>query len=208
MRMEEDASHWPDKMREIHGLLTHGKEWGEHWAACVREWVQLEGMDGFPVDVKSNTNIGAFSSATHPEPVGRWIAYKRMAKDRPIGNLKTYAAAWWTWWGDCQPSDRSVDQNGRPADPDDALDWSCMDVTTSCGILLVIVSLSFWGAEVFKAGGTDSRQAQEWQDAVSQATVAFTCIRRWKEANEGGSGKRKSIPPPSSSSRPKKCRKA
>ncbi|TFY76418.1 hypothetical protein EWM64_g7594 [Hericium alpestre] len=189
VRAEKDTSCWLNKMRELYKFLTNGKDWGEGWITCIAEWVEVEGIHGFPVDVKSNPNVGAFSATTCPEPVGRWIAYKRTAKDRLVGSLKAYSSTWWAWWGDCQPEEHGIDQKGRPGPPAEDLDWSCMDVTISCGLVLIIISLSFWGAEVFKAGGVSSQQAQEWHDAVAQAILAFTSIRRWKLDSEGDSVK-------------------
>ncbi|TFY78229.1 hypothetical protein EWM64_g5788 [Hericium alpestre] len=206
--LHDDLRTWPDKMQELFRLFTHDKDWGAGWTACVNEWVAVQRIDEFQVAAKSTNKVGEFSSKVRPSLIGTWISHKRLPKDREITDVVDYSAKWWRWWGVCQPEECSMDNKGRPGPPAEGLDWSCMDVTTSCGLVLIMVSLSFWGAQIFDSGGATSCQMRDWSDAVSQVTTALAAIRQWKNSGMGESGKRTITAQPSSSSRPVKRRKA
>lgn len=62
--------------------------------------------------------------------------------------------------------------------------WDVLDVTSSCGIVVVIMSLSWWGRHVM-AGGVDPAKVQEWRHAVMEVAYAFEQLLKLKEANDG-----------------------
>lgn len=63
----------------------------------------------------------------------------------------------------------------------DGFSWSTIDNTKACGIVLVMISLSWWGMNVTKVGA-DPERVKDWRDAVSEVRFAFSKLAIVKEA--------------------------
>lgn len=126
----------------------------------------------------------------------RWIKYGRIVEDSDIKDLERWERSWWVWWGDLTEG-RTVSR-GNPSSSVLASDfsWRTLDVTSSCGLILVMVSLSWWGRAIQEDGVSDS-QVQGWRDAVADVTFALDEVAKLKqedaekeneeeEAGEGG----------------------
>lgn len=121
-----------------------------------------------------------FSSTNRPTDIDRWIKYGRMIADSDIEDLESWERSWWAWWGNLVDG-RTVSR-GNPSSavlsPD--FSWRVLDVTSSCGLILVMVSLSWWGRAIWKEDVGDSK-AQGWRDAVAEVTFALDAIATLKQ---------------------------
>lgn len=125
---------------------------------------------------------GRFTSQSRPTEIGLWFKYGRPVEDRTIENLDAWVDSWWGWWRKLVPN-RTV-HRGTPAASVNADDftWGCINNTTSCGLVLIMVSLSWWGLRVIRAG-VGSAKVQEWRDAVAEVRFALTELGKLKDAN-------------------------
>lgn len=92
-----------------------------------------------------------------PEAVREWLKYGRKYNIPPaLGNIDSFIKSWWTWWQMLQPEWRksgngSATEMTRVAPPGDP-DWSNTAKTGTNGLLIVMMTLSWWMGAVT---GTD-----------------------------------------------------
>lgn len=60
--------------------------------------------------------------------------------------------------------------------------WEVLDNTRSCGIVVLMVSLSWWGKRVM-ANGAGLDGVRQWRNAVQEVTFAFGEVEKLKKEN-------------------------
>lgn len=107
-----------------------------------------------------------------PEEVAWWLKRGRKYKGvPPIKKLNDYTMAWQTWWKGLQPDGRKADPQAWSLPRCDltAADWSSLAHVGPTGLLLVVVSLAWWGYYVKGEG-----QMEEFLVAVEDVLWALT----------------------------------
>ncbi|KII83220.1 hypothetical protein PLICRDRAFT_180623 [Plicaturopsis crispa FD-325 SS-3] len=147
-----DQTGWPKLMTSYYELFTKGKAWGKDWEECVLKFVEFEKGEGFPLD-EAHPKL---PSTSRPHQVSYWMkTHRSTGADEPIDNIVAFDEAWWTWW----------------------LEWNVLRNARKCGLVLVLVCLSWWGNALF--GGDQERQGPKvvhWREAVADVSLVLDRI--------------------------------
>lgn len=140
-------------------------------------------------------NIPALTDL-RPLEVREWMRASRGWADRNVV-LKDYEMVWWNWWSALQPSSRFEPSPSRSSlqvnsasrsilPPTYLMDWESIRKPGKNGLILVIMSLRWWGVASTASG--------QWQKAVDDVSSAIFCMANEIEhAKEPTSGKRKRV---------------
>ncbi|KII87538.1 hypothetical protein PLICRDRAFT_177279 [Plicaturopsis crispa FD-325 SS-3] len=144
---------WPVVMKDFYRLFTDGKDWGRDWELCLRRFIEIQEKDGHPVHL----DLNRLPAGRRPPELTRWMKEKRPIVDRPID------------------VDRRVAPGAvRPSREHNDFEWGTLRRTGSCGLILVILSLSWWGSAVFNIERSPGFRAQAaWLDAVVDVSWAL-----------------------------------
>lgn len=148
---------WSQDVIEAHLYLTkisgagskgRNRRFGAEWVDCVAEWAELQG------GTFSGGNLPAYASS-RPQEIGSWLKGCRPWKEVLIEDEARFSASWFIWWSSILPVTRA-DINSSEAD------WRRLDRMGKCGIVLVMVSLVWWGE--------CTRGNSSWLQAVKEVT--------------------------------------
>ena len=167
-----DSSDWPKHMVDANCYFTEDplvigdgsvaslRDWGIEWLACVREFVLFQQAAGFP------DGGASYPPATdvRPPEIGAWMKNRRPWRDVEIKDVEKFARQWRAWWNTLQPKSRSGE-----AEPTVDMDWSQLQKPGKNGILLIMMSLVWWG----KASNRD----EGWSKAISDVSAVLLCMR-------------------------------
>ncbi len=87
------------------------------------------------------------------------VLRRDLKKPPEIADEAEYCRLWWLWWGGLQPEWRLRDSSGRPV-PGGNGDWDVLKNPGKNGLMMVLLSLSWWH------GVLSSATRMEWQAAV------------------------------------------
>ncbi len=79
---------------------------------------------------------------------------RRYDKTPPIKDEPSYAELWWLWWSGLQPEWREKDEHDRPIIGGEG-SWDCLERPGQNGLLLVLMSLAWWGEVASPTTKTD-----------------------------------------------------
>lgn len=153
--------------------------WPEEWMRCVEALYKVQQIDGWPIQSTS----GMLSAKYRPAEVSPWLRNGRRetTKEWPIDDLHRFKQAFWTWWCSLQPG-RTIDHlNMGSFHQDDDSSFDCLDKTGSCGVILVVMCLSWWGAKVHQEDGRRLDGWMEWFVAVCDVAYALEELAVWKD---------------------------
>lgn len=99
-------------------------------------------------------------------------------------DVAKWRQSWWGWWGELVEGRQVLQGDPRGSMCTEGFSWDQLDVTTSCGIVLVVLSLSWWGAAVLQPGA-DPAAVQDWNNAVQEVAFGLQELVKLKDVNEG-----------------------
>lgn len=182
-------------MVEYCKLFVVGKGgWGEEWAKCVEGFVKVEEIDGSPVRpfpfyvfrLIANEHFQVehsgprLCSTSRPSEIHYWFKFARRIEDKEIKSIDSWSSSWWKWWEALVPGRHVTRGDPRASATDDGFAWDVLNVTSSCGIVVIMMSLSWWGQCVM-AGGIDMSRVEEWRHAVMEVTYGLEGLLKYKE---------------------------
>lgn len=101
------------------------------------------------------------------------MKHARPLQDYCIDDVQAFSVSWWAWWRDNQPRRRPVNAQGsHTEETSDKVDWNELYVTGPTGLVLVLMTLAWWGVAIYDR---DEALQQDWLDAVED--VAFVLER-------------------------------
>lgn len=137
------------------GLRGKSRRFGADWLDCVAEWAELQG------GVFTGANLPTYA-AIRPQEIGFWLKSCRPWKEVPIKDAAYFSASWDKWWSAILPVSRAS-LNSNEAD------WRRLDKMGKNGLVLVMVSLVWWGE--CTQGNTS------WLTAVREVTQVLRKVR-------------------------------
>lgn len=98
--------------------------------------------------------------------------------------LEDYGVVWWKWWSALQPPSRFEQARPSMLPPTYLMDWQSIRKPGTNGLILVIMSLRWWGVA--------STASSDWQKAVADVSSAIFCMADGiVQTNDQSAGKRK-----------------
>lgn len=192
-----DAAQLPVAMFDLYTYLRKGeghmkcRPWGEEWVRCIEEFVRIERADKYPVcycqlgsfeqvltsfSIQILSRANSVTSQGRPKLVGTWMRGGRKTGKNPIDDLDEFVNDWWTWWRNMQPGRLFELENPPASTYNDNFTWDGLDRTGSCGIVLVMVSLVWWGEAV-----VDREGECLWRKAVADVAWVFGELSKVKD---------------------------
>lgn len=146
-------------------VLKDAHSWGPVWSKCVLTFLEYEKAAGFTLE-----DSRLPPSRLRPSQVSDWFKNGRKSSGQGWdscceGDGDTFGEGWRAWWSDIQPRTRERDGNGALSRNQVDIDWACLCKAGSSGMLLVLVTLSWWRTRLGQAEALSS--LADWEDAVN-----------------------------------------
>jgi len=168
-------SDWPKHMVDAYRYLTEEpalingetrtRNWGILWLLCLQAFVDFQQRAGFPDGGPSFPP----STSVRPREISVWMKNGRRWTDVDLDDTERFGKQWWDWWHSLQPKSRIRRYQSRSTSPTLEMDWSGLQKPGKNGILLVMISLVWWGSA--------SSRDESWLAAIVDVTEVLTCMK-------------------------------
>ncbi|KAI9068212.1 hypothetical protein FKP32DRAFT_1562193, partial [Trametes sanguinea] len=161
-----DEEGWPQWLREAFDHLE-GQRLGRSFMRALEWWTVLERAYDFK---SSSKGLGA---ADRPPEIHHWLRVLRRVLDKPpaIEDEEAYRTSWWKWWSGLQPDWRYRGDGDRLVIGGQG-SWEALTQPGKNGILIILLSLSWWRSSATSA------TLDDWAAAVQDVGWVIQSMAR------------------------------